>query len=47
MADLTLQAEKGNFMGGTLFDNVKPGMSIYERKFGPVLRQLEQKVIEN
>ncbi len=35
----TLQGyEKGNFMGGTLFDNVKPGMSIYDQEiFGPVL----------
>ena len=37
--NLTLQGyEKGNFMGGTLFDNVKPGMSIYDQEiFGPVL----------
>ena len=30
--------EKGFFVGGTLFDNVKPGMKIYEEEiFGPVL----------
>lgn len=37
--NLKLQGyENGNFMGGTLFDNVKPGMSIYDQEiFGPVL----------
>ena len=30
--------EKGFFLGGTLFDNVKPAMNIYrEEIFGPVL----------
>ena len=30
--------ESGYFMGGSLFDNVKPGMSIYDQEiFGPVL----------
>jgi len=30
--------EKGNFIGPTIFSNVKPGMSIYETEiFGPVL----------
>ncbi|MCC7038083.1 MAG: aldehyde dehydrogenase family protein, partial [Alphaproteobacteria bacterium] len=30
--------EKGFFMGGCLFDNVKPGMTIYKEEiFGPVL----------
>ena len=37
--NLKLQGyENGNFIGGTLFDNVKPGMSIYDQEiFGPVL----------
>jgi len=37
--NLKLQGyENGNFMGGSLFDNVKPGMSIYDQEiFGPVL----------
>ncbi len=37
--NLKLQGyENGYFMGGTLFDNVKPGMSIYDQEiFGPVL----------
>jgi len=30
--------EKGNFVGPTIFNNVKPGMSIYDQEvFGPVL----------
>jgi malonate-semialdehyde dehydrogenase (acetylating) / methylmalonate-semialdehyde dehydrogenase len=30
--------ERGNFMGPTIFSNVKPGMSIYDQEiFGPVL----------
>ena len=43
--NLTLQGyEKGNFMGGTLFDNVKPGMSIYDQEiFGPVLSTVRAK----
>jgi len=37
--NLKLQGyENGYFMGGTLFDNVKPGMPIYDQEiFGPVL----------
>jgi len=37
--NLKLQGyENGYFMGGSLFDNVKPGMSIYDQEiFGPVL----------
>jgi len=30
--------EKGNFVGPTIIDNVKPGMSCYDEEiFGPVL----------
>ena len=30
--------EEGSFVGATLIDNVKPGMSVYENEiFGPVL----------
>ena len=38
--DFTLQGyENGFFMGGCLFDNVKPGMTTYEEEiFGPVLQ---------
>jgi len=38
---------KGNFVGPTIFSNVKPGMSIYEQEiFGPVLVILSAKTLD-
>jgi malonate-semialdehyde dehydrogenase (acetylating)/methylmalonate-semialdehyde dehydrogenase len=38
--------ENGNFVGPTLFDNVKKDMTIYKEEiFGPVYVLLEQKIM--
>ena len=40
--------ENGFFLGTTLFDNVKPGMKIYQDEiFGPVLVVLREKTLED
>lgn len=46
---LTLQGmENGFFLGGTLFDNVTPEMSIYQDEiFGPVLSMVRQETYED
>ncbi len=40
--------ESGNFLGTTLFDEVKPGMKIYQDEiFGPVLVVLREKTLDD
>lgn len=40
--------EKGNFVGPTIFDGVKPGMRVYDEEiFGPVLVILEADTLED
>ena len=39
---------EGSFVGATLIDNVKPGMSVYENEiFGPVLSFVRAKTYED
>jgi malonate-semialdehyde dehydrogenase (acetylating) / methylmalonate-semialdehyde dehydrogenase len=43
----TYKAEKGFFLGASLFDHVKPGMSIYKDEiFGPVLSVVRVKTLD-
>ncbi|MBM3344053.1 MAG: CoA-acylating methylmalonate-semialdehyde dehydrogenase [Betaproteobacteria bacterium] len=43
----TFKAEKGFFLGASLFDHVKPGMSIYKDEiFGPVLSVVRVKTLD-